>query len=1073
MADLARYGRRKQKNPQRKNVENEDNMGETTTLGTDGKGDLKTDCTSVKTEQHCHDDKENCNHDTNQSRSEEQNNNNNSSQLKIKVEDSNQSSTTVPGPVKEGETPVKCEEDKIKELLERGDTAVIFPEPVSDHEDDNGSHTGDSVSNTDDEVCLKCAHCQQGFSRINLLRDHMKTYHADKPIKYSCPKCDESFVLKSQLDKHLACHSPTSQLCRVCHKSFANVYRLQRHMISHDESTDLRKFKCPECGKAFKFKHHLKEHIRIHSGEKPFECSNCGKRFSHSGSYSSHMTSKKCWVMNMKGRRVDRNGNMESISYANSPKQQAAITSTELPIQTSFATQFVHFDPRNPTSAVPAYFSPSLNGSFIPYTVYSPKQPPSSVIYTPTPNGGLPQSQLSPDKKTDLIPSLADKKLAEAIRKEIALVCSAESVRVVEKLKSSSEAVSPDSSGVKEDRDTGSPDRTEGDPTENQCKHCHSTFKSPVDLHQHERYLCKLNKDIIHRVSQIESGLNSPSSTTSSDFSKVDTSNGSIDGVTDDEDAVDSKEESLENRKLRMRSMITDEQLQVLKAHYQVNPRPRKFELIRIGNEIGFPKRVVQVWFQNMRARDRKKGKNVPYFPSMARFKRQEEGSVTPSKVPSPYIPVVPQPYNGSMHPATSVVLSTAGSFPVQDQSKTNGKYVQPATHSSPKPYCPSRQQDEPLDLTVKRSPPQAHGGSRSRSQTSSPPSVSESEGEVLNLSQKPSSSFRELPLNVPVPRPRTETGFQNSAIYKYMQQEGMIINRPGTLPSSMSNGNIPRTSPILTSCGLVPKSEIHQGSPQRLSSTTGEEGEEDRVTASETYRDDDTDTQGELVIDERTNENTDDSECEERLRNRMDEDDRSGLDEEDSEEDSEEDEEGEEGAPMNHSLDGTGDPDRKSKRTRKKSWRQVEAEELQLDFEESLSVDEDQPHRKKRRSWKNHKVDVEEGMYACDQCEKMFSKQSSLARHKYEHSGARPFNCDVCSKAFKHKHHLTEHKRLHSGEKPFQCRKCGKRFSHSGSYSQHMNHRYKYCKPNGGDDSDTLGEGPEVKPCDRMLVFA
>lgn len=74
-------------------VENEDNMGEATNLGTDGKGDLKTDSNTVKTE-HCHDDKENCNHDTNQSRSEEQNNNNNSSQLKIKVEDSNQSSTS-------------------------------------------------------------------------------------------------------------------------------------------------------------------------------------------------------------------------------------------------------------------------------------------------------------------------------------------------------------------------------------------------------------------------------------------------------------------------------------------------------------------------------------------------------------------------------------------------------------------------------------------------------------------------------------------------------------------------------------------------------------------------------------------------------------------------------------------------------------------------------------------------------------------------------------------------------------------------------------------------------------------
>lgn len=42
--------------------------------------------------------------------------------------------------------------------------------------------------------------------------------------------------------------------------------------VAHEDDA-LRKFKCPECGKAFKFKHHLKEHIRIHSGEKPFEVS--------------------------------------------------------------------------------------------------------------------------------------------------------------------------------------------------------------------------------------------------------------------------------------------------------------------------------------------------------------------------------------------------------------------------------------------------------------------------------------------------------------------------------------------------------------------------------------------------------------------------------------------------------------------------------------------------------------------------------------------------------------------------------------------------------------------------------
>jgi len=87
-------------------------------------------------------------------------------------------------------------------------------------------------------------------------------------------------------------------------------------------------------------------------------------------------------------------------------------------------------------------------------------------------------------------------------------------------------------------------------------------------------------------------------------------------------------------------------------------------------------------------------------------------------------------------------------------------------------------------------------------------------------------------------------------------------------------------------------------------------------------------------------------------------------------------------------------------------------------------------------------------GVFSCDKCFKTFNKKSSITRHMYEHSDLRPHICTVCKKAFKHKHHLTEHKRLHSGEKPFQCPKCQKRFSHSGSYSQHINHRFSYCKP-------------------------
>ena len=75
---------------------------------------------------------------------------------------------------------------------------------------------------------------------------------------------------------------------------------------------------------------------------------------------------------------------------------------------------------------------------------------------------------------------------------------------------------------------------------------------------------------------------------------------------------LDEKSESLDtsaSKKSRVRSLISDEQLSVLKSYYSVNQMPRREELMQIAEAIGHPYKVVKVWFQNSRAKDRREGK--------------------------------------------------------------------------------------------------------------------------------------------------------------------------------------------------------------------------------------------------------------------------------------------------------------------------------------------------------------------------------------------------------------------------------------------------------------------------------
>ena len=93
---------------------------------------------------------------------------------------------------------------------------------------------------------------------------------------------------------------------------------------------------------------------------------------------------------------------------------------------------------------------------------------------------------------------------------------------------------------------------------------------------------------------------------------------------------LDEKDGDGQPRDKRLRTTILPEQLDYLYQKYQIESNPSRKMLEQIANEVGLRKRVVQVWFQNTRARERKGqfrahqqviNKRCPFCPAIFRVR--------------------------------------------------------------------------------------------------------------------------------------------------------------------------------------------------------------------------------------------------------------------------------------------------------------------------------------------------------------------------------------------------------------------------------------------------------------------
>ena len=91
---------------------------------------------------------------------------------------------------------------------------------------------------------FKCTLCKSSYKAEINLRRHITTVHEGKN-QFACFNCDDSFVLKKELDSHME--------------------------LAHDE-----KYNCPKCDMSFSKKTSITNHIKyVHEKLKAHKCSIC------------------------------------------------------------------------------------------------------------------------------------------------------------------------------------------------------------------------------------------------------------------------------------------------------------------------------------------------------------------------------------------------------------------------------------------------------------------------------------------------------------------------------------------------------------------------------------------------------------------------------------------------------------------------------------------------------------------------------------------------------------------------------------------------------------------------------
>jgi len=125
--------------------------------------------------------------------------------------------------------------------------------------------------------------CDSGpFSSYRLFRDHYLLKHGKFPLE--CVICGKRYKEKHSLQNHLEMHRGEENYpCDVCCKKF----RTKERMLVHRHLHKGRRFEC-NCGFKARCQRSLRKHQVMKHSQRTFECSNCSKMFASRQNLEAH-----------------------------------------------------------------------------------------------------------------------------------------------------------------------------------------------------------------------------------------------------------------------------------------------------------------------------------------------------------------------------------------------------------------------------------------------------------------------------------------------------------------------------------------------------------------------------------------------------------------------------------------------------------------------------------------------------------------------------------------------------------------------------------------------------------------